>query len=87
MLRGVVLLAGLVLSGQLQAQASGDAAKLAEFKAFAKAYRAERGILSMSYAIAKDGRVVAAEGIGWQDHDAEEPTTADTSYLVASITR
>lgn len=41
----------------------------------------------MSYAIVEGGRIVAAEGIGWQDHDAEEPTTADTSYLVASITK
>ena len=41
----------------------------------------------MSYAIVKDGRIVAAEGFGWQDHDAEEPTTPDTSYLVASITK
>lgn len=65
----------------------GDADKLAAFNAFVKAYRTERGILSLSYAIAKDGRIVAAEGFGWQDHDAEEPTTADTSYLVASITK
>jgi len=41
----------------------------------------------MSYAIVKDGRIVAAEGIGWQDHDAEEKTTADTTYLAASITK
>lgn len=41
----------------------------------------------MSYAIVQDGRIVAAQGIGWQDHDAEERTTADTSYLVASITK
>lgn len=27
------------------------------------------------------------ESIGWQDHDAEEPTTPETSYLVASITK
>lgn len=61
--------------------------KLADFAAFAREYRKQKSVLSMSYAIVKDGRIVAAEGIGWQDHDAEEPTTADTSYLVASITK
>ena len=87
MLRSVVVVALLALAGPLQAQPEGDAAKLAEFKTFAQAYRAERGILSLSYAIVKDGRIVAAEGFGWQDHDAEEPTTPATSYLVASITK
>ncbi|MBO6527078.1 serine hydrolase [Erythrobacter sp.] len=61
--------------------------KLAEFDAFARQYRIENTVLSMSYAIVKDGEIIAAEGIGWQDHDAEERTTADTSYLVASITK
>lgn len=87
MLRSVLMVALMVLAVPLQAQPRGDAAKLEEFNAFAKAYRAERSVLSLSYAIVKDGRVVAAEGIGWQDHDAEEPTTPDTSYLVASITK
>jgi CubicO group peptidase (beta-lactamase class C family) len=64
-----------------------DTAKLAQFKTFAQQYRKERAVLSFSYAIVKDGRIVAAEGMGWQDHDAEEPTTADTTYLVASITK
>lgn len=64
-----------------------DTARLAEFKAFALHYRSEHNVPSLSYAIVKDGRIVAAEGIGWQDHDAEEPTTPDTSYLVASITK
>lgn len=82
-----LLALALPLQALAQAGADTDAAKLAQFKAFAQAYRDERGILSLSYAIARDGRIVAAEGIGWQDHDAEEPTTADTSYLVASITK
>jgi CubicO group peptidase (beta-lactamase class C family) len=62
-------------------------AKLAEFDKFARQFRRDNTVLSMSYAIVMDGEIVAAHGIGWQDHDAEEPTTADTSYLVASITK
>jgi CubicO group peptidase (beta-lactamase class C family) len=61
--------------------------KLAEFHEFAKEHRRQNSVLSMSYAIVSNGRIVAAEGIGWQDHDAEEKTTPDTSYLAASITK
>jgi CubicO group peptidase (beta-lactamase class C family) len=62
-------------------------AKLKAFDAFAREHRLKNHVLSMSYAIAKDGEILAAEGIGWQDHDAEERTTPQTSYLVASITK
>ncbi len=87
MIRGLLTAAAFVLAVPLFAQQADDASRLADFKAFAEKYRTERSVLSFSYAIVKDGRIVAAEGIGWQDHDAEEPTTADTSYLVASITK
>ena len=62
-------------------------ARLAAFKSFAEEYRRNNNVLSFSYAIVQDGRIVAAEGMGWQDHDAEEPTTPHTSYLAASITK
>ncbi|MBL8140188.1 MAG: serine hydrolase [Acidobacteria bacterium] len=87
MTRGLFAAAVFVIAAQVYAQPADDAARLAEFKAFAAKYRTEHSVLSLSYAIVKDGRIVAAEGFGWQDHDAEERTTADTSYLVASITK
>lgn len=77
-------------SGHALAQTDSDAttaAKLEQFDAFARQYRVENSVLSMSYAIVKDGEILASEGIGWQDHDAEERTTKDTTYLVASITK
>ncbi len=77
----------LPMSVQAQSAPQDDAAKIAEFAAAVKAYRTEHHVLSLSWAIAKGDKIIAAEGIGWQDHDAEEPTTADTSYLVASITK
>lgn len=92
-LLGILLLGLASLSlgmSPSQAQAAPEPAlakKLAEFDAFVREYRIENTVLSLSYAIAMDGEIVAAEGIGWQDHDAEERTTADTSYLVASITK
>ncbi len=61
--------------------------KLEELDSFIREYRVQNTVLSLSYAVVKDGQVMAVHGIGWQDHDAEEPTTADTSYLVASITK
>lgn len=61
--------------------------KLDEFRQFLEAYQREKLILSFSVALVKDGEIVLSEGIGWQDHDAEERTTAQTSYLVASITK
>lgn len=61
--------------------------ELQEFSAFLKDYRRDNLTLSFSVAIVKDGEIIFSEGIGWQDHDAEEPTTPETSYLAASITK
>ena len=85
----LLLLLGLPL-GAVQAGSPSqpdDGAKLAEFDAFVRDYRVENTVLSLSYAIVKDGEIIVAEGIGWQDHDAEELTTKDTTYLAASITK
>lgn len=62
-------------------------AELGAFREFLVDYRAERRIQSLSVAVVRDGEIVFAEGFGWQDHDAEEPTTAETTYLAASITK
>lgn len=84
-----LLAAALILPATAWAQERpvGDAARIEAFREFAAAYRKEHRVLSFSWAIARGDRIIAAEGIGWQDHDAEEKTTADTTYLVASITK
>lgn len=82
-MRNLLLITALLVAPHAIAGES----KLEQFEAFAREHRDKNSVLSMSYAIVKDGRIIAAEGIGWQDHDAEERTTADTSYLVASITK
>lgn len=61
--------------------------KLEEFKSFLQDFRKEQQIPSLTVVLVKDGEIVLSEAIGWQDHDAEEPTTLQTSYLVASITK
>lgn len=60
---------------------------LEEFRQFLLEYRRVEKIPSFSVALVKDGEIVLSEAMGWQDHDAEEPTTAETTYLVASITK
>lgn len=71
MLRGILAFAIVMFAAPLHAQAAGDAARLDAFKAFAQHCGTQRAVLSFSYAIVKDGRIVAVEGMGWQDHDAE----------------
>lgn len=58
-----------------------------EFDAFARRFRLEQKIPSLSIAISRGDEVLFAGAYGYQDHDAEEPTTTDTSYLAASITK
>ena len=50
-------------------------------------HRKERRIVGLSVAIARNDDIIFAEGFGWQDYDGEEPATARTTYLVASITK
>ncbi|MBT8472813.1 MAG: beta-lactamase family protein [Marinicaulis sp.] len=61
--------------------------KLEIFSTFLEEYRKENLILSFSVAIVKDGEIVFTKAMGWQDHDGEEPTTPETTYLVASISK
>lgn len=61
--------------------------KLKAFSLYLAEFRRDKAIPSFSVAIVKDGEVVLAEAIGFQDHDAEEKTTVDTTYLVASISK
>jgi CubicO group peptidase (beta-lactamase class C family) len=83
--RFVLLPAALIVAAPSIAQPLPE--KLDEFREFLVQHRADTHVQSLSVAIAKDGKIVFAEGFGWQDHDAEEPTTAETTYLVASITK
>ena len=84
--RSPLLLAVLLCTGApLAAQPLDE--RIEEFRAFLVEHRRQTHVQSLSVALAKDDKVVFAEGFGWQDHDAEERTTAQTTYLVASITK
>lgn len=61
--------------------------KIQEFQTYLKAFRKQNIIPSLSVAVVTEGGIVMLESIGFQDHDAEEATTENTSYLAASITK
>ncbi|RUO30795.1 hypothetical protein CWE12_06045 [Aliidiomarina sedimenti] len=61
--------------------------QLEEFQRYLRSFREEKHIPSLSVAVVKDGEIILVESIGFQDHDAEEATTENTSYLAASITK
>ncbi|RUO39449.1 hypothetical protein CWE22_09105 [Pseudidiomarina aestuarii] len=61
--------------------------EISEFQSYLREIRVQNKIPSLSVAVVKDGEIIMLETIGFQDHDAEEATTEDTSYLAASITK
>ncbi len=58
-----------------------------KFDAFALQFRIERVIPSLSIAVAHKGEIIFVGNYGFQDHDGEEATSSETSYLAASITK
>ncbi len=84
--RLATLVLGPILFGLPVPAASMDD-QLEAFRQFLHEFRKEERIQSLSVALVRDGEIVLSEAIGWQDHDAEEPTTPQTTYLVASISK
>ena len=84
-----LLMATLALNSQSVASAEPQTIdeKIEKFKTYVKHFRQQNLIPSLSVAIVKDGEIIMLESVGFQDHDAEEPTTENTSYLAASITK
>ncbi|MDX1461382.1 MAG: serine hydrolase domain-containing protein [Xanthomonadales bacterium] len=81
----VLILVPLVFGSPASATSLDD--KLEEFRQFLKEFRRDQKIPSLSVALVRDSEIVLLEAIGWQDHDGEEPTTTETTYLVASISK
>lgn len=71
----------------VQAQSNAKGETIKEFQTYLRYFRKEVKIPSLSVAVVKNGEFLLLESLGFQDHDAEEPTTEDTSYLAASITK
>jgi len=47
----------------------------------------EKGIPSITVAVAKDGTIVWEEGFGWADRERMRPATPDTLYSLASVSK
>jgi len=84
------LLAGtlvFILTGEALSKTPVNNDKIKEFQSFISDFRKNNLIPSLSVAVVHDGDIIMLENIGFQDHDAEEQTTEETSYLAASITK
>ncbi|MBR9908395.1 MAG: serine hydrolase [Gammaproteobacteria bacterium] len=84
------LLAGVIAIGatfDASASADSNSEAITEFQSYLRDIRVQNKIPSLSVAVVKNGEIIMLESIGFQDHDAEEATTEDTSYLAASITK
>ncbi len=77
----------LFLVAEANTQTASSKDKLTQFRTYLKEFRKQNNIPSLSIAVVEKGHIIMLESIGFQDHDAEEPTTEDTTYLVASITK
>lgn len=62
-------------------------AKTDTFGAWVEAFRKKQNILSLSVVVLRDGKTVHSSYLGYQDDEGEVPTTAQTSYFVASVTK
>lgn len=75
-------LAALALSPAALAQTPAE-----DFTAYVEAFRAEHRIPSFSVMVLEDGEPVVEAYLGVSDDEGDHPTTADTSYFIASVTK
>lgn len=73
----------LFLTAPLAAQES----EYQSFRQFLDAHRKSTGTPSLSAVIVKDGRIAWEGYFGTYDDEGELPTTADTTYSIASVTK
>ena len=90
---GLVLVsASLVLSGCRRedtpsARAQAEPAGVTQLERQLEELRKQLRIPGMSAAVAKDGRVVWAQGFGWADRERGVPAGPETIYHLASLTK
>lgn len=64
-----------------------SAARLARIRPAMQAYIDKRGFAGISTLLARRGRVIHFEQVGWQDRDARIPLAPDTIYRIYSMTK
>ncbi|HAQ36403.1 MAG: hypothetical protein CMF74_17845 [Maricaulis sp.] len=79
---GAALAALSLFTGMAAAQGPAE-----EFAGGLAAFRSEAGIPSFSVIVIEDGEITVEEYLGFSDDEGDEPTTAQTSYFIASVTK
>jgi len=77
----------LALASALMASSTPGEAEQAQFEAWLTAFRVEQQIPSLSVIVLHDGAVVQETYLGWSDDEGDVPTSAETSYYIASVTK
>lgn len=86
-MRFFCLIAFLLTASAAQAQTKDQGDEFAEFGTFLEEFRQENRTRSLSAVIVKDGEIVWEGYYGTYDDEGDLPTTADTTYSVASVTK
>ncbi|QFI63538.1 class A beta-lactamase-related serine hydrolase [Qipengyuania flava] len=85
--RILCLLAVLLLPSATSAQASDPADEFASFDRFLGEFREDNSVPALSAVIVRDGQIAWEGYYGWADDEGEVPTSADTTYKIASTTK
>ncbi len=68
-------------------EAQDDPASAAQFDQFLTKFRDDNLIPSLSVMVLRNGEPVLAKAYGWSDDEGETPSTLDTTYSIASVTK
>ena len=79
--------AGVLAAMLSGAGASAQAPDIDAFEAFLTEFRAEQQIPSLSVLVLQDGETAFEAYLGWSDDEGDWPTTSETSYAVASVSK
>ena len=85
MLGHVLVSAGPAIASE--AEMAPRSAALAEFEAFLEEFRQERSIPALTAVIVADGEVAWERAYGFSDDEGEIPTTTETTFSIASVTK
>lgn len=65
----------------------GSRPDFASARAFVQAQLRDRGVASISVAVASHGKIIWQEGFGWANREENIPANEDTMYSLASVTK
>ncbi len=86
-MRFLCLFALLLLSSVAGAQTREPVDEFAGFDAYLSGFREKTGTPALSAVIVRDGQIAWEGYYGWSDDESEVPTSADTTYKIASTTK